>query len=147
MLQSVAYCVLCVCVCIMIHTSSVLFTDKDVYRTDREVDMYKKSDSFSLVQLEDILTTYVIYNVDLGNNIIIMHDSVLQITIIMQYAGACFLGFQKTPFEICAARTPNHHSLAVQIVQKNGNKGKLCSACNREVGFRENKSINLIIQG
>ena len=48
----------------------VLFTDKDVFRTDREVDMYKKSDSLSLVQLEDILTTYVIYNVDLGNHII-----------------------------------------------------------------------------
>jgi len=55
----------------------VLFTDKDVYRTDREVEMYKKSDSLSLIQLEDILTTYVIYNVDLGNNII-LSDTAIQ---------------------------------------------------------------------
>ena len=55
----------------------MLFTDKDVYRTDREVEMYKKSDSLSLIQLEDILTTYVIYNVDLGNNII-LSDTAIQ---------------------------------------------------------------------
>ena len=43
--------------------------DKDVYRTDREVDKYKPSSSHSLTQLEDILTTYVMYNVDLGEQI------------------------------------------------------------------------------
>jgi len=54
----------------IVHDRShfVSIADKDVYRTDREVDMYKKSDSLALIQLEDILTTYVIYNVDLGNN-------------------------------------------------------------------------------
>ena len=47
----------------------LLSTDKDVYRTDREVDKYKPSNSHSLTQLEDILTTYVMYNVDLGEQI------------------------------------------------------------------------------
>ena len=47
----------------------LLSTDKDVYRTDREVDKYKPSNSHSLTQLEDILTTYVMYNVDLGKQI------------------------------------------------------------------------------
>ena len=44
----------------------IICIDKDVYRTDREVDKYKSSSSHSLTQLEDILTTYVMYNVDLG---------------------------------------------------------------------------------
>ena len=43
-----------------------LLIDDDVYRTDREVDKYKSSSSQSLKQLVDILTTYVMYNVDLG---------------------------------------------------------------------------------
>ena len=59
------------------QSSFVLFTDKDVYRTDREVEMYKKSDSLSLIQLEDILTTYVIYHVDLGN--IILSNTAIQL--------------------------------------------------------------------
>ena len=37
-----------------------------MYRTDRDIDKYKSSKSHSLKQLEDILTTYVMYNVDLG---------------------------------------------------------------------------------
>ena len=46
--------------------------DKDVYRTDREVEKYKGSNSHSLTQLEDILTTYVMYNLDLGNALLHM---------------------------------------------------------------------------
>ena len=46
-----------------------LLVDKDVYRTDREVEKYKGSNSHSLTQLEDILTTYVMYNLDLGNTL------------------------------------------------------------------------------
>ena len=57
----------------IIHVLYWLLTDKDVYRTDREVDKYKSSDSHSLKQLEDILTTYVMYNVDLGKYIVRMH--------------------------------------------------------------------------
>ena len=37
-----------------------------MYRTDHDIDKYKSSNSPSLKQLEDILTTYVMYNVDLG---------------------------------------------------------------------------------
>ena len=43
------------------------FIGDDVYRTDREVDRYKSSNS--LTQLEDIITTYLMYNVDLGKSI------------------------------------------------------------------------------
>ena len=41
-------------------------TDKDVIRTDRELDMFRSINSPRLVQLQDILNTYVIYNFDLG---------------------------------------------------------------------------------
>jgi hypothetical protein len=40
--------------------------NKDVLRTDREVDMFRDSKSHRLTQLEDILRTYVMYNFDLG---------------------------------------------------------------------------------
>ena len=52
---------------LVLHKYLSLLVDKDVYRTDREVDKYKGSSSHSLTQLEDILTTYVMYNLDLGN--------------------------------------------------------------------------------
>jgi hypothetical protein len=39
---------------------------KDVLRTDREVDMFRDNNSHRLIQLEDILRTYVMYDFDLG---------------------------------------------------------------------------------
>lgn len=41
-------------------------TDKDVLRTDRELEMYNDVTSTKLTQLENILRTYVMYNFDLG---------------------------------------------------------------------------------
>ena len=52
-----------------------LLIDKDVYRTDREVDKYKSSSSHSLTQLEDILTTYLIYNMNLGKYIVYINHT------------------------------------------------------------------------
>ena len=40
--------------------------DKDVYRADREVGKFNSSSFHSLIQLE--VTTYVMYNVDLGKH-------------------------------------------------------------------------------
>lgn len=40
--------------------------DKDVLRTDRDNLLFNDPDSPKLVQLEDILKTYVMYNFDLG---------------------------------------------------------------------------------
>lgn len=40
--------------------------EKDVIRTDRELEMYHSPNSPRLKQLQDILTTYVMYNFDLG---------------------------------------------------------------------------------
>jgi hypothetical protein len=40
--------------------------EKDVIRTDREVEMYQNFDSPYLKQLQDILNTYIVYNFDLG---------------------------------------------------------------------------------
>ena len=39
---------------------------KDVLRTDRDQPLFSDPDSPKLVQLEDILKTYVMYNFDLG---------------------------------------------------------------------------------
>ena len=52
-----------------------LLIDKDVYRTDREVEKYKSLSSHSLTQLEDILTTYTIYNMELGKYIACMNHT------------------------------------------------------------------------
>ncbi len=41
-------------------------TDKDVIRTDRDLDMYNSLNSPRLAQLQDVLNTYVMYNFDLG---------------------------------------------------------------------------------
>ncbi len=41
-------------------------TEKDVRRTDRELPMFKADDSPMLSAMSDILTTYTIYNMDLG---------------------------------------------------------------------------------
>ena len=41
--------------------------DKDVLRTDRDHPLFNDPDSPKLVQLEDILKTYVMYNFGLGN--------------------------------------------------------------------------------
>ena len=43
-------------------------SDKDVLRTDRDHPLFNGPDSPKLVQLEDILKTYVMYNFDLGNS-------------------------------------------------------------------------------
>ncbi len=40
--------------------------DKDVLRTDRDLEIYRNKDGTKLLQLEDILRTYVMYNFDLG---------------------------------------------------------------------------------
>lgn len=40
--------------------------DKDVLRTDRELPLFNDAESPKLVQLEDILKTYTMYNFDLG---------------------------------------------------------------------------------
>ena len=42
--------------------------DKDVLRTDQDHPLFNDPDSPKLVQLEDILKTYVMYNFDLGNS-------------------------------------------------------------------------------
>ena len=42
--------------------------DKDVLHTDRDHPLFSDPDSPKLVQLEDILKTYVMYNFDLGNS-------------------------------------------------------------------------------
>ena len=59
--------------CIVVAVFSIklcLLIDKDVYHTDHKIDQFKSSSSHSLIQLEDILTTYVMYNVDLGKQIV-----------------------------------------------------------------------------
>ena len=48
------------------HTPISPLLDKDVLRTDRELDAFKATDSHKLIQLEDILRTYIMYNFDLG---------------------------------------------------------------------------------
>ena len=46
----------------------LILLDKDILRTDRDLDIYKKQDGHMLLQLEDVLRTYVMYNFDLGKS-------------------------------------------------------------------------------
>ena len=53
--------------CIQLKKFVLFFpSDKDVLRTDRDVDSYKQRDSVKLIQLENLLRTYAMYNFDLG---------------------------------------------------------------------------------
>ena len=45
---------------------SLSLSEKDVIRTDRELEWFHSVDSPRLKQLQDILNTYVMYNFDLG---------------------------------------------------------------------------------
>ena len=52
-----------------------MYIDKDVLRTDRDHPLFNDPDSPKLIQLEDILKTYVMYNFDLGTVYFIMRFS------------------------------------------------------------------------
>ena len=47
-------------------TACCTLSAKDVLRTDRETSLYKDGEGVKIKQMEDILRTYLIYNVDLG---------------------------------------------------------------------------------
>ena len=49
--------------------------EKDVNRTDRTTPFFSGDNNDKLVQLNDILMTYVMYNFDLGEWVILSHSA------------------------------------------------------------------------
>ncbi|CAG9765437.1 unnamed protein product [Ceutorhynchus assimilis] len=69
--------------------------DKDVNRTDRNLDFYAGDNNFNLTTLNDILMTYVMYNFDLGY-VQGMSDLLSPLLMLLEHESDtfwCFVGF------------------------------------------------------